>query len=95
MATLEVTVEIEGPLLIDQDGSVLLDPVHVDVVTLQSFDGLHRAPNFEAIESLTQTLVESVVTDRPLLHLPPFATEAGQLRIELDGDYLSFNKAND
>jgi hypothetical protein len=93
MATLDVTVEVEGPLLIDQDGSVLLDPAHVDVVTLQSLDGLHRAPNFEAIENLTQTLVESVVMDRSLFHLPPFATEAGQLQIELHGDYLSFNKA--
>ena len=92
VATLEVEVEVEGPLLIDPNGSVLLDPINIAVVTVNAFDGLHRSPNFEAIEAMTKALTRSVLADRALLQLPPFATEAGMLGIELDGDYLSFNK---
>ena len=95
VATIEVEAEIEGPLLVDSNGIVHLDPMAIDVVTVDAVDGLYRGPDIEAIEAMTDTLVQSVLTERALFQLPPLATEAGQLTIELKGDYLSFNKVTE
>ena len=94
-ATLEATVELEGPLLVDTEGSVYFDPIAIDVTTIESIDGLNRGPDPTVVDAIAETLVQFVVRDQPLLTLPPMATEAGLLSIELEGDYLSFSKVSD
>ncbi len=89
-ASVVLELSVSGSTWIDEAGAVYFDPAAVEAVPTTIEPGLLGAPSPEAVAALLPTLVEVLVSERPLAMVPPQLAPGEGARVGVGGDYLSW-----